>query len=196
MSKSKLTTILENEPKVFEAGRKSFMEKYQDYGKRTNYYVAFAGVGWNDETYQPIYDLICVGNVGTMFGNTRITNTKVAIDWTLATTTNYAFSSASYVVTIPMLILGENTPFVSHTFAGATSLENLTIGGVIGKNGFDVSSCKKLTVESLLSILNALQDKSTDTSGTSWVITIGSTNLAKLSDEQKQIATDKGWNLL
>lgn len=180
---------------VYEAGRKSFMEDYQQGGKRTNYYIAFAGVGWNDETYQPIYDLICVGNVGTMFGNARITNTKVAIDWTLATATNYAFSSASYVVTIPMLILGKNTPYVSHTFGGLTNLENLTIGGVIGQNGFDMSACKKLTVESLLSILHALENKSTDTSGTSWVCTLGTENLAKLTDAEKAIATQKGWTL-
>ena len=47
--------------------------------------------------------------------------------------------------------------------------------------------------ESLLSILNALKDYSSSTS--SWVCTLGTTNLEKLTEEQKAIATEKGWTL-
>ena len=49
-----------------------------------------------------------------------------------------------------------------------------------------------LTVDSLVSVLNALQQLD---EGTSYTCTIGSTNLAKLTDEQKAIATNKGWTL-
>lgn len=48
----------------------------------------------------------------------------------------------------------------------------------------------KLTVDSLVSILNALPNS---TKGNT--LNIGSTNLAKLTDDQKAIATSKGWVL-
>ena len=52
--------------------------------------------------------------------------------------------------------------------------------------------CTALTVDSLVSVLNALPQLD---SGTSYTCTIGSDNLAKLSDQQKAIATNKGWTL-
>lgn len=53
-----------------------------------------------------------------------------------------------------------------------------------------------LSLESLLSILHGLKDYREDTSGTTYTLTLGTTNLAKLTDEQKAIATEKGWNLV
>ena len=63
MSKAeKLTTIAENEQKVFEAGKQAeydrFWDSYQENGNKTNYLYAFAGKGWNNETFKPKYDLI------------------------------------------------------------------------------------------------------------------------------------------
>ena len=53
--------------------------------------------------------------------------------------------------------------------------------------------CTKLTVASLLSVLNALADlKGT---GLSRKITLGSRNTSKLTAAQLAIATDKGWTL-
>ena len=52
-----------------------------------------------------------------------------------------------------------------------------------------------LSVDSLLSFLYGLYDYSTDTSGTSHTLTMGTANLNKLTDTQKAIATEKGWNL-
>lgn len=53
----------------------------------------------------------------------------------------------------------------------------------------DVTHCEKLSRESLLSILYALKD------GASLTCTLGTVNLAKLTDEEKAIATEKGWIL-
>ena len=79
---------------------------------------------------------------------------------------------------------------------GRNPLEDFEIiGGTININGFDFHWSTKLSHDSLMSIINALQDKTTDTSGTSWVVTLGTENLAKLSDSQKAIATQKGWSL-
>lgn len=55
--------------------------------------------------------------------------------------------------------------------------------------GLDYST--KLTVDSIVGLLNALPQ-----SDKGYSFQIGATNIAKLSDEQKAIATDKGWTLI
>ena len=82
-----------------------------------------------------------------------------------------------------------------YAFDGCRSLENLTVTGTItinGNNYLDLSDSTLLTVDSLLSVLNALAD---NTGKTTRTITLGSTNLAKLTDEQKAIATNKNYTL-
>lgn len=57
----KLTTIAENEKKVYEAGQKSeydrFWDIYQNYGNRTECQGMFYGYGWKPETFKPKYSL-------------------------------------------------------------------------------------------------------------------------------------------
>lgn len=55
----------------------------------------------------------------------------------------------------------------------------------------DLSPCSKLTVESLINVIN----KAADVTSSPKTLTLGSTNLAKLTDEQKAVATSKGWTL-
>ena len=95
--------------------------------------------------------------------------------------------------TIEKVIVNENvTP--NNWFLNAEGLENITFEGVLGKT-MNISSCTKLTHESIMSILNVLKDYSEDTSGTTYTLTLGTTNLAKLTDAEKAIATQKGWTL-
>lgn len=99
-----------------------------------------------------------------------------------------------YVETIEKLILRDDgVQKFYNTFNNATSLKNIVIEGTIGKNGFNVS-WSPLTHDSLMSIINALQDKTGDTSA-SWAVTLGADNLAKLTDAEKAIATQRGWTL-
>lgn len=57
----KLTTIAENEQRVYEAGKKSqydeFWDSYQQNGARQNYASVFAGKGWTKEIFKPKYDI-------------------------------------------------------------------------------------------------------------------------------------------
>ncbi len=57
----KLTTIVENEQKVYDAGKKSqydeFWDDYQQNGTLTSYVYAFAGKGWTKENFRPKYDI-------------------------------------------------------------------------------------------------------------------------------------------
>ena len=55
-----------------------------------------------------------------------------------------------------------------------------------------LSSSSYLTHDSIIGLLNNLKDLTGDTAKT---ITLGSTNLAKLTDEEKAIATNKNWTL-
>lgn len=56
----------------------------------------------------------------------------------------------------------------------------------------DVADCKALTADN---IVNHMFAKLGINTGDPITLTLGSTNLAKLTDEQKQIAIDKGWTL-
>lgn len=88
------------------------------------------------------------------------------------------------------------TTDLTSAFDRCESLEELTITGEIGTNGLNLSWSTKLTHESLMNVLNCLEDKSTDTSGTVWKVTIGSENLAKLLPEEIAEANAKGWTLV
>lgn len=77
-------------------------------------------------------------------------------------------------------------------FSRCSALQDLTIYNLpnINLTNIGLTYCKLLTLSSLQNIVNALP---TTTSG--YKCTIGTTNLAKLSDTDIQIATDKGWTL-
>lgn len=108
---------------------------------------------------------------------------------------NIWYGNNGYLQTIDELVMSETTTLGSNAFQYATGLINMNVTGVIGKNNFNVSYCTQLTKESLMSIINCLKDYSTYTGSTVWKVTLGSTNLAKLTDDEKDIAYEKGWQL-
>lgn len=55
---------------------------------------------------------------------------------------------------------------------------------------FNISSSTQFDVDALVEIISNLDD-----TGSAHTLTIGATNLAKLSEAQIKVATDKGWNL-
>lgn len=85
-------------------------------------------------------------------------------------------------------------------FANFTTAQTLTycknlveIDNVANINvNFDVSNCTQLTHQSLINLFNALVDLTGQTAKT---LTIGTINLAKVTDEEKAIVTSKNWNL-
>lgn len=179
----------------------------------------FCGNHWNDANFYPKYDIVPV-NGAYLFKDCRITDLKgrleelgrkldvslvtniyaafqgstvtrlPALDLSNASNLTQVFYSCSDLVEIEKLIVTATTSY-SGTFAYCASLETITVEGVIGNN-VDFQYSKKLTHESLMSIIHALEEK---TSGT-WTLTLGSANLAKLTDTEKAIATQKGWTLV
>lgn len=96
------------------------------------------------------------------------------------------------LVTIDGIRMAENTP-INRYFVQCNELVNVTFEGVIGQNGLDLHWSIKLSHDSLMSIINCLKDYSG--TGTTKTVTLGATNLAKLTPDEKKIATQKGWTL-
>jgi hypothetical protein len=114
------------------------------------------------------------------------------IDLSSLTTSTYLFQDDTKLTTIEEIRVSEATTFTStSSFAGCTSLTHLIMTGTLATNGLDLH-WSPLDHESLMSIINVLQTK---TSGT-WTVALGSANLAKLTDAEKAIATQKGWTLV
>lgn len=126
-------------------------------------------------------------------------------DTSKGTNFNYAFSTSS-LETVPLLDLSSATNISSILYSNSSNLKN--IGGFkdLGKAyrttqsanyssyTLKLSGCTNLTHESLMNIINGLYDIAT--AGVQpQKLQLGSTNLAKLTDEEKAIATNKGWSL-
>lgn len=142
-----------------------------------------------------ILDTSKATSLSSMFGYSAVLDVPV-INTTSADQVDRIFESSRILKTIDTLVLRDNgSQTFNNVFVNCNELENLAIEGAIGQNGFNVQWCSKLTHDSLISIINALQDKTSDTSGTVWKVTVGETNLAKLSDDELEIARQKGWNI-
>lgn len=120
-------------------------------------------------------------------------------NWNVSNVTAFSsmFSRAIYLKSLNLSRwnMSKATRYNSNVFYGCTSLTNINMDGAIlpksNLRDFGLDSCP-LTVDSLVSVLNALPQLS---SSESFTCTIGSTNLSKLSDAQKRIATNKNWIL-
>lgn len=97
------------------------------------------------------------------------------------------FTSCSNLVTIPALNVS-NVTDMSTIFNNCSNLKSILMTGM--KVDFDISASTKFERTDLVIILNNLA-----TVTTTQTLTMGATNLAKLTDEDKKIATDKGWTL-
>lgn len=136
-------------------------------------------------------------NVANAFQNANVSKIGV-VD--LSKTNNAYLTFACNMWTdkctsIQKIITHERLDF-SNAFNYRSALTHVIFEGVIGKNGLNLSQSPNLDHESLLSIVNCLKDYSTDTSGTVWKVTLGAKNLAKLTADEKAIATGKGWTLV
>ena len=113
---------------------------------------------------------------------------------TLPNTVQYLRNQAFYscrglkTISIPNSIkeIGDNV------FGLCSALENVTLESGFNANGLDLSASTLYSVNTLVTMLNALANR---TGQVPYTLTLGSTNLAKLSNEQLAIATEKNWTL-
>lgn len=158
--KEKLTTIAENEPKVFEAGKKKqydeFWDTLQANGAFKSYQYAFGGALWSDTTFKPKYNLN-----GTSFFRCFAESTIKTIDKTIdlsrvtgSTSMQNMFNNAK-IETISNFYVSENTTFHNTAFNGCTSLKHFNITGTIGKNNLSLHDSTYLSATSILAIFQA-----------------------------------------
>lgn len=102
------------------------------------------------------------------------------------------FSSCSNLETIEKITFNSGkTSVISCIFYDLSSLTNIVIEGTIkvDKNTYLLGNQPNLTVDSLMSFINAFEDNTGEE--TQYTVTIGATNLAKLTPEQVAVATSK-----
>ena len=121
--------------------------------------------------------------------------TEAELDLTSCTDMRSTFNNCTLLETLTLI----NTQNVKSTnweacFTKCSGLKFFSVDMLnIVDNKLDFSACTNLTVESLVNILNALSDNTS--LSTTYTVKIGSTNLAKLSAEQKAIAINKNIEL-
>ena len=91
------------------------------------------------------------------------------------------------------LVLPNTITIVASTaFIGCTGFVDVTLEDGFNANGLDLSVSTLYSADTLVAMINALADR---TGQTAYTLTLGSTNLAKLTNEQIAIATQKNWTL-
>lgn len=130
-----------------------------------------------------------VVNMSQMFYNCGNLITIPQLDISKVSNMGWMFYACSSLTSVPALDMS-NVTYMSGMFANCSNLIKISILN-IGTN-LDISPCTKMEKEAIVEVLNNLKDL---TGLTSKTLTLGSTLLAKLTDEDKLIATNKNWTL-
>ena len=115
-----------------------------------------------------------------------------ALDLSKGTNFQYAWASCSSLTDFAQVDLSAGTKF-QYAWTKCSSLTTLGGFGAI-KESFNLEYCTKLTVDSIMNVITQAANLN-ELGITGKRMTLGSTNLAKLTDEQKAVATNKGWTL-
>ena len=156
-----------------------------DTSKVTNMNQMFASC--EKLTTIPQLDTSSVTNMSYMFAYCNKLTTIPQLDTSKVTNMNSMFYSCIILTSIPQLDTSKVTG-MSQMFYNCSELKEIHMTGM--KVSFDISASTKFTESALVEILNNLA-----TVTSTQKLTMGSTNLAKLTDAEKAIATNKGWTL-
>jgi hypothetical protein len=175
------------------ATRKILWDGLQNKGKAANYYYAFAYNRFDDDNFNPPYNIKSTNTkTGTQcifYNNTLITDTKVEI--IAGQDSSNCFYGMSNCHTIRKFTVNEETAFTG-AFTKATSLVNIEIGGTIGQK-FDIRWCTKLSKESIISIINALSETKSSLTVT---FSEEAVNNSFTTDEWNElVATKSNWTI-
>ena len=114
----------------------------------------------------------------------------MVVDTEGITNLGYCFQNCASLTSLTLPDgFGQNATIMGNCFYNCKALTTIT-GNPNFKVSFNLLSSTELTHDSLMVIINGLQTV-TETQ----TLTLGSTNLAKLTDAEKKVATDKGWTL-
>ena len=138
-------------------------------------------------TSAPLLNTTKVTSMRAMFyGCTNLINIPL-YDTSNVKDMNSMYAMCSNLTTIPSIDVSNVTTFNS-TFSQCSKLKSILMHGM--KVSFDISTSVRFEKSDLVTILNNLAVVTT-----TQTLKMGATNLAKLTDEEKAIATNKGWTL-
>lgn len=150
----------------------------------------------NLKTAKSIGTASSTGN--NVFQNDTALETVILSDGTTTIGTNVFYGCTSLkTVYLPSSITTAtdnsltSTSSYYYAFYNCTALEDVQLGQDWNMS-LRLNISNNLTVDSMVAMFNSLKDLTGDTAKT---LTLGATNLAKLTDEQKLIATNKNWTL-
>ena len=152
----------------------------------TNIHHMFSSCG--SLTTVPQFDTSKVTNMFSMFSGCASITTVPQFNTANVTNMANMFNFCYNLRTVPRFDIS-NVTDMSSMFGNCKNLEEIHMINI--NANLVISASTKFTREALLEIIGNLKAQ---TSGTK-TLTMGSTNLAKLTDEDKAIATNKGWTL-
>lgn len=135
----------------------------------------------------PQFNTSKVISMSGMFSFCKKLTTIPQFDTSKVTNMSSMFESCPKLTAVPQLDVSKATN-LSYMFSGCSSLKSILMTGM--KANFDISASTRFEKSDLVTIINNLATV-TETK----TLTMGSRNLAKLTDEEKAIATNKGWTL-
>lgn len=132
-------------------------------------------------------------SMGYMFGSTLFTEINLDDTSNVVDFAN-AFQGCSKLKRINKLDFNSATN-INNMFQSCSNLLSIDEIANIKITGLNFTQSTLLRKDTLIRILNALYNYASEGSTATYTLTLGTTNLAKLTDEEKTIATNKGWTL-
>ena len=225
----KLTTIAENQQKVYDAGKQKRYDEFWDeilYEGREDFSYAFAGFGWSDENFNPPKTIKIKGTAYMMFAKNKITDLrKYDIDFSQATDFQYLlwtnscikyighidvsgakrlngiFHNAHVLERVESITGTDNILFTNADFY-TDKLNHIIFTDCIINHTITFERCP-LDVESMKSIIIALNNYAGTDKANAYTVTFTSSCWAALeADEEKpptggtwkEYVNDLGWN--
>lgn len=195
----------------------TFWDAFQQNGTLTNYYGAFYGAGWTDETFKPKYTPM--PGSGEMFHNSGITKLENGIvdfsklgdgymvfrgcsnlvrlprlDFSSMTTSSWLFGQCPKLEEIECIVVNETLTYANAFFANSNEgslLKEVRFEGVIGQS-LNLKWSNLLSNDSVQSIIDHLKDL---TGSTAQTLTLHADVGAKLTEAQKSAIASKNWNV-
>ena len=111
----------------------------------------------------------------------------------IKTFSNVIIPGNSYVVPLRKINISTLTSIPASFFRYLSYLETVYFYQNFNVSGLYLNSSNKISIETMLNLFNNLADRTGTTTG---LIYLGTTNLNKLTDAEKLIATNKNWTLI
>ena len=143
--------------------------------------------GCSQLTSVPLLDTSKVTTMYSMFSYCSQLTSVPLLDTSNVTSMHEMFSQCKRLTSVPSFDTS-NVEDMGYMFDGCSNLETIHMINI--GDSLDIHSSTKFTREALLEIIGNLKNVNTTKT-----LKMGSTNLAKLTEEDKAIATNKGWTL-